>query len=133
MGAFFSATDHQAIEDLLNDSYSVALVVNKKQEMRAALRLYKPVSMFFDELPIVIQLPEIKVTRDMEREIRDKVKPMKYPPVKTTTKENYYPKKTLWHKGHNVSDCNLSYYHCSYCQDYWNKEVEGVVKEYDAG
>src|ERR1035437_3075176 len=43
MSAFFSGTDTSTMDYLENDSYTVALVVNKNREMKCTFILWKPI------------------------------------------------------------------------------------------
>ena len=76
MGTFFSGTDLQAIEDLKNESFTIAVVVNKKYELKASLKIYKPIPIYKDDIKVMI-LPE-PMPEDLVAEVEEKVKSRSY-------------------------------------------------------
>jgi hypothetical protein len=78
MGAFFSGTDDQAMIDLENGSFSVALVLNKKREMLCTLNIYNPVMIRIDNVPIAIQYTTDEVPDEIINEVAAKVKTKVY-------------------------------------------------------
>src|SRR5690606_39103776 len=80
MGAFFSGTDDTAIEDLANDSFTIALVINKRAEMKAVLRVYHPIDALVD-LEIVIDEPRDDIPEEILAEVVEKVKEKPFLPI----------------------------------------------------
>jgi proteasome lid subunit RPN8/RPN11 len=77
MGAFFSSTDEQAMKDLNNGEWSVALVLNHYGEMKATLNVYAPVYEQYDDIEVQIDFAIDDITDAVKQEIAEKVKPMK--------------------------------------------------------
>ena len=88
MGAFFSGTDEQAMKDLKNESWSVALVVNKKEEMKATLNLYQPVELQVTDLPVVVLYPKYGELEELRTEVEQKVTKKKFSLPAYTGKHN---------------------------------------------
>jgi proteasome lid subunit RPN8/RPN11 len=82
MGVFFSGTDEDTLKELQNESMMVALVVNKRFEMKAKMYVHKTITMFdetfeeqleIDPLPIRIQWASETVPQAIINEVKEKV------------------------------------------------------------
>ena len=79
MAAFFSGTDEETIGNLLNDTFILALVVNKKREMKATAKILSPYFKFrISDLPIEIQIEYDNIPEELVQEVIDKVTEKKY-------------------------------------------------------
>ena len=74
METFFSGTDDDTILDLKNDSFMVALVVNKKRKMHALLNFCAPIPLIIDNLPISVDFGLEEVPEELRKEVQRKVK-----------------------------------------------------------
>ena len=72
MNTFLSPTDDTALEKLDNGSYIVALVLNKDNDIFAAVQLYDPVVIRI-KLDVTIAYDDEKVLAEAEKEVADKV------------------------------------------------------------
>lgn len=95
MDAFFSATDIETMEEFKGDSYTIALVVNKKRNMKAQLNLWKPFQ-YSIELPVIIQFDYEKIPDEIVEEVSQKVKE----PSQVALPSSYH------HSKKNESDTN---------------------------
>lgn len=80
MQAFFSGIDTGTMKtSFKNDSFMVALVVNKRREMKAMLEVFKPFSFTLDDIPVKIEMgfPE-GVPDQIKREVEEKVTEKKW-------------------------------------------------------
>ena len=75
MGTFFSVTDEDTIKELTNNTFIVALVVNKQRSMKASVKINSPYYKFrIDDLPVVVQLEYDQIPEEIEKEVAEKVK-----------------------------------------------------------
>ena len=77
MGAFWSGTDEKEIDAWENDSFSLALVINLKEEYKFRVSLWKanglPIAEHYDtELTIERKQPKINITDKMMKEYKSK-------------------------------------------------------------
>lgn len=77
MSVFFSGTDETAIENLKNESFTLAIVFNKRREVKADVVLWKPFYYRWKDLEVVIDYSSFEVPEELKKEIADKVKPEK--------------------------------------------------------
>lgn len=120
MQAYFSGTDAKAMEDLKNDSYSVALVLNKKYDMMATLRQYAPVDLK-EDLEIMIIPDMIVPSPAILAEIAEKVSIKKEPVAKTKyvykAPDDPFNKPIITYRKHLVSSCEKP--NCEICIEYY--------------
>lgn len=74
MDTFFSGTDDETIKQLSNDSFMVALVVNKDRKMHALLNLCAPIPFIIDNLPINVDFGSEQISEALKKEVERKVK-----------------------------------------------------------
>lgn len=146
MGAFFSTTDDQAMEDLKNDSFSVSLVVNKRREMKCTLRIYEPVDVRIDDIPVRIMFETQTIPDAIIQEVAEKVKQKKQVYIPPTTGKyskskqfdfgksdksggnEYEVHKTMKNgKVHYTQSCYDR--ECLECEQYWADWLENFDKE----
>lgn len=96
-GVFFSATDQKTIESRHNNSFNVALVMNKAQQMRADIHiaiagLGIDDHYVIENAPTFILYDDTKYLAKAKKEIADKVKTKTYKPYTGIKKfKNSYP------------------------------------------
>lgn len=82
MGVFFSGTDQNTISELTNDSFILALVVNKKHEMRTILKICQPlppfISPIIEDINIEVLYDFPKIPSTYKKEVEEKVKAKKF-------------------------------------------------------
>lgn len=71
---FFSGTDTDTIDQLKNETFTVAIVVNKSRKMHALLRIWQPLVLTIDELPIEIDFNYGEIPKVLRDEVKEKVK-----------------------------------------------------------
>lgn len=127
MQAYFSTTDDAAMEVLKNESYGVALVVNKKKHMYAVLNIYAPIPTQL-VLDIVVD-DETKPSKQVLEEIAAKVKPPKVTfqqqqKQKRLGKGKRGNRGLILYKKHLVSMCEKP--ECEICFEYftWQEMLE---------
>lgn len=90
MQAFFSGTDVNTYTNTLdNGEWTVSLVVNKRQEMKAVLQQYKPFKYTWD-LEIEVDYMMSDIPSEWKEEVKEKVKEKTYTQPKTKKKEEKY-------------------------------------------
>lgn len=87
---FFSGTDYDTIKKLKNDSFLVALCLNKKGDTYAGFYLHQPVEMVVEPLEVYPDIPEKSIPKAILNEVKKKVKEKTYQEV--------YPRKWNWPK-----------------------------------
>lgn len=85
MGAFFSGTDEATLKDLQNDSFIIALVLNKRKEMKAKCYVASTIPIFnipnqieVEELPVTIELDYERIPESLRLEVEKKVTETKF-------------------------------------------------------
>ena len=73
MQTFLSAVDNDNIESLRNESFVVALVLNKDQKIFAAVKMFEPFDFNLDELEVEILYEDEKAVKKALREVKKKV------------------------------------------------------------
>ncbi len=87
MQAFFSGTDVNTYTNTLdNGEWMVALVVNKRQEMKAVFQQFKPIKYTW-EIPVEIEYALPEIPANIQREVDRKVKERNYMPSNTWTSQ----------------------------------------------
>ena len=93
MEAFFSAIDEGTLKDLQNDSFIIALVVNKRKNMKAKAYVYsqtatnllgfqfeEKLQTEIDPLPIQIEFEYERIPESLKKEVEEKVKTKTFTP-----------------------------------------------------
>lgn len=73
MNVFFSGTDETAIKELQNDSFLLALVVNKSRELKADITISKPFYYRWKDLPVEIDYSAGEIPEELRKEVEKKV------------------------------------------------------------
>jgi len=73
MNVFFSGTDEEAIKDLKNDTFLLALVVNKERELRADITISKPFNYRWNNVPVEIDYSTSEIPEELREEVKKKV------------------------------------------------------------
>ena len=71
MDAFWSGTDHKAIEEFSDGDMSFALVVNLKEEYKFRISLWKPITVAQDVTLNIIDKEPVKLNADMIKEVKE--------------------------------------------------------------
>ena len=71
MQAFWSGTDHKAIEEFSDGDMSFALVVNLKEEYKFRISIWKPIEVAQDVELNIIGKEERKLSKKMIKEVKD--------------------------------------------------------------
>ena len=71
MAAFWSGTDHKAIEEFSDGDMSFALVVNLKQEYKFRISIWKPIEVAQDVTLNIIGKEPVKLSKKMTKEVKD--------------------------------------------------------------
>ena len=113
MGAFFSGIDEDTLKNRQNDTFAIALVVNKRKEMKAKMYIYnetvtKVMGFSFeskeqvevDPLPIAIEWDYERIPEVLKKEVEEKVTakvivPQVYPKSIYRGRTNFNGPKTL--------------------------------------
>ena len=74
MATFMSTIDEASLAQLENDSFMVALVVNKRRESYAKLTCWQPFPFSQENVEVVIQYPEAESLEQLKAEVAQKVK-----------------------------------------------------------
>lgn len=99
MEAFFSGTDVATYtETLQNDSWAIALVVNKRRDMKAVFQLYTPFPMTFD-MDVFVDYDSVPVPKSIEAEVAKKLKEKKFPAYQLPQGKAWKGKGTWKKKG----------------------------------
>jgi proteasome lid subunit RPN8/RPN11 len=128
MATFFSGTDYEAIDNLKNDTFQVALVVNKQKQMHALLRVNQPITVVVEPLGIEVLEEEEIIPQEIIDEVENKVKRA---PVKSfnTEKDEVKP---IFYKSHSITACNKMLKECEVCTEYYDVEIWGKDKGYES-
>lgn len=106
MNVFFSGTDETAIENLKNETFVLALVVNKKREMKADVMMWKPFPYRWVDLEVLIDYASYEIPEELKKEVEEKVKPEKAVvtfPFQGSSKKRGKDKGNKWQdKGNGV-------------------------------
>lgn len=98
MQAFFSGTDDSTIENFKNDSFLVALVVNKAKDMKAVVKLFKPFEYIIEDIAIDVDFT-YSIDDAMRKEFAEKVderpRTVVYSKSTPTVRDNPY---MFWNK-----------------------------------
>jgi proteasome lid subunit RPN8/RPN11 len=91
MGTFFSGTDEETCSELQNDSFNIALVVNKAHQYKAMMYVYSEIIIKefgekitskewrkIDPLPVHIQMEYAEIPKTIITEVKEKVKSTKF-------------------------------------------------------
>ena len=94
MAAFFSTIDEDTLKDLQNDTFTVALVVNKQKEMKAKAYIYSETTsrimgieleskeqVEVDPLPVSIEFDYERIPEALRKEVDEKVTKRVYTPA----------------------------------------------------
>ena len=113
MGAFWSGTDENEIDAWENESFSLALVVNLKEEYKFRVSLWKanglPIKEHYDtELTIEREQPKVIITKDMEKQYEELCSDKKFTAAwSRNTHTNYNPRQgTIFNTITNTSNEN---------------------------
>ncbi len=87
MAVFLSGTDEDTLKDLQNNSFIIALVVNKRYQMKAKMYVYKHTitevlgetveersQITIEDLPVHVQVEYLKIPATITKEVEKKVK-----------------------------------------------------------
>lgn len=74
MDVFFSGTDVATIQELTNDTFMLAIVVNQHHELRTCLKICQPIPMVINDLPLTVDYGFEKIPEALRREVQQKVK-----------------------------------------------------------
>jgi hypothetical protein len=103
MGAFFSGTDDATMKDW-DGKYMVALVINKKGELKARLvqRIqmgppFEGTDMLFKDLPVCIDWSDNEYSEDLDEQIANNVHKKVY--VAPTPNTSQWQQKRFWYGG----------------------------------
>ena len=140
MDAFWSSTDHAAIEEFNEGDMSFALVVNLKQEYKFRVSIWKPLKVAQDVELNITDKPDAKLSKKMIKEVEDMcVKEMKV--INTHLGWNNYSKQrnigqsALWDEPYDSIDTfmNLASYDPTFQELYQNVDelvdrcMEGTI------
>lgn len=79
MGTFFSGTDEQTITELTNNTFIVALVVNKRREMKCDIKINTPYFKFrINDISVKILVEYVEIPAELQQEVEAKVKTHAY-------------------------------------------------------
>ena len=139
MDAFWSGTDHKAIEEFSDGDMSFALVVNLKEEYKFRISIWKPIEVAQDVELNIIGKEDRKLSKKMIEEVKDlceKETPVTYLHNKGVRKGFEYPNQqqaNLWQdvwgdtEEDNPSDLTeMLFNNCSY-----DKDLEKIVEAVD--
>lgn len=150
MGAFFSTTDDIAMDDLNNGTWGVALVMNKREEMKASVNIYYPIRHTFDDVDITYEVPPLTIPKEIQDEVAAKVKEMKLPELPALTGKGHgysgidyeemrkrrlripgiHMKNGQFHyKNHNIMTCKKYADKCKPCNTYFELIRDDVMEE----
>ena len=99
MQAFWSGTDHKAIEEFSDGDMSFALVVNLKEEYKFRISIWKPIEVAQDVELNIIGKEERKLSKKMIKEVKDlceKETPVTYLRNDNVRKWNKGYQSALW-------------------------------------
>tara|TARA_R110002020_G_scaffold249703_2_gene463679 strand:- start:27643 stop:28542 length:900 start_codon:yes stop_codon:yes gene_type:complete len=71
MAAFWSGTDHKAIEEFSDGDMSFALVVNLKQEYKFRISIWKPIEVAQDVDLTIVDRPDVQLPKKMIKEVKN--------------------------------------------------------------
>lgn len=112
MEAFFSGTDDAQMKDFSNDTFFVGIVVNKRGEYKASIKVCEPFVFMIEELDIIIDYSYSQIPQDLKAEFEQKVKykqfnvPSFKPKFNKNKNKDFNPKNTLLKK--NIIDLPAS-------------------------
>jgi proteasome lid subunit RPN8/RPN11 len=69
MGTFLSGTDEETVDFMKNDSFIVALVANKREEITVTIKMFKPFTFEIEKVPVRIIYSEDKINEAAKEEI----------------------------------------------------------------
>ena len=117
-GTFWSATDTNTCDRLANNKVLVSIVVNKRQESRCRIDLYKPLRITIDD--VIVSMPDTKVEASKEalKDIKELVTPS---PWRVFERFEFVEDPYLY-KGTRISR-KAGYEHgYGYTSDYYSKD-----------
>ena len=100
MGAFWSGTDLEAIEEFNEGDFSFALVINLKEEYKLRVSVWEPIEMHQD-VELNIEGDEKTVPKSIIKEVTDKC---------STITERYNSKMTTYKNGNQNTLFNINNY-----------------------
>ena len=95
MGAFWSGTDHKAIDEFSDGDMSFALVVNLKEEYKFRVSLWKPLKIAQDVDLNIIDKEASKLSKEMIKEVKDLCEEE----TRVTYLDNYKTRYNSFHYG----------------------------------
>jgi hypothetical protein len=135
MEAFWSGTDHTAIEEFSDGDMSFALVVNLKQEYKFRISIWKPIEVAQDVTLNIIGKEPAKLSNIMIKEVKDLCKeetPVTFLHNNTIRKGMNHQQANLWQdvwgdeKDNPADLTEMLFDACSY-----DKDLEKVVEAID--
>jgi proteasome lid subunit RPN8/RPN11 len=113
MQTFWSDKDQSTIELLANDDYFVSLVTNKQEEYLARVDIYKPAAIHIDDVPVRLQIPDLKLGAICEEAFKQKVKENGVIPPDLRRDEFFF---------------NRENYDDDFFPSYWEEQMERLEK-----
>lgn len=99
MSAFLSVTDTTTIEKLSNNSYIVAVVLNKAREIHAVVQLFQPIKLSI-EMKVITDYHDTTLMAKAEKEVKEKVTEARPTGYTAYSKENDDYVHPSWGKKH---------------------------------
>jgi hypothetical protein len=147
MTAFFSSVDQELIDSFDNESFMVALVVNKRGEAKATLKICRPIPVQIDNIEVVIGQGSQTIDAAIIAEVKAQVSQAKawnFKKGKKKNKDDYYydtygndnanytddfPNLAWWEEAH-IKQCKTMA--CKVCDKIYAKMTQREIKLLEA-